>query len=119
MSSFKCAKCGKAIIDTPYKGYITGCPHYPLAKKSESVVKSMSVQRREKIMKQTKGMRECEKIMAGIFKKPVMVPVPKIWLKRLIKLKHECYEEVNMNRLLIRTCKILQEIGEVEKYLKD
>ena len=31
MSSFKCEKCGKDIIDTP-KGYITGCEHYPIEK---------------------------------------------------------------------------------------
>ena len=33
MSSFICEKCGKAIIDTPYKGYITECKHYPFLKK--------------------------------------------------------------------------------------
>jgi len=32
MSNFTCFLCKKDIIDSP-KGYITGCPHYPLKSK--------------------------------------------------------------------------------------
>lgn len=32
MSNFTCEKCGTAIIDTPSRGYVTGCEHYPLEK---------------------------------------------------------------------------------------
>lgn len=31
MTTFKCEKCKKEIIDTP-EGYITECPHYPFNK---------------------------------------------------------------------------------------
>ena len=31
MSSFRCEKCGKEIIDSE-NGYITSCPHYPMGK---------------------------------------------------------------------------------------
>jgi hypothetical protein len=36
MSSFNCEKCGTPILDTPGVGYVTGCEHYPLAKKDSS-----------------------------------------------------------------------------------
>ena len=29
MSSFNCEHCGTPIIDT-HRGYVTGCPHWPL-----------------------------------------------------------------------------------------
>jgi hypothetical protein len=32
MSSFRCEKCGKEILDTPGKGYITFCEHHPKTK---------------------------------------------------------------------------------------
>lgn len=32
MSSFKCDKCNKPILDTP-SGYITECEHYPVESK--------------------------------------------------------------------------------------
>ena len=38
MSSFQCLICKTNIIDTP-KGYITGCKHYPLEKKSIKIDK--------------------------------------------------------------------------------
>jgi len=34
MSNFRCEFCGKAILDSPYKGYTTFCEHYPLKEKN-------------------------------------------------------------------------------------
>lgn len=42
MSSFKCEKCGKEIIDSP-QGYVTECEHYPL-EMSKSIAKRIRAQ---------------------------------------------------------------------------
>ena len=55
MSSFKCPHCGAPILDT-LKGYITGCPHYPLtgspAKAKETKNSRRKKGRRAKISRQ-------------------------------------------------------------------
>jgi len=33
MSNFRCDICGKNILDSP-RGYVTGCPHYPLSERT-------------------------------------------------------------------------------------
>lgn len=36
MSNFACPKCNTIIMDAPGKGFITGCPHFPIEKKSKT-----------------------------------------------------------------------------------
>ena len=40
MSNFSCEKCGTNCYDTPY-GYVTGCEHYPIEKKTRKRIKAL------------------------------------------------------------------------------